>query len=97
MLDKKNIQINLRGFGVYNLEKENYVNFAKTLDIDLDLFLDNFVKNMLYMSSIGAVPEISINLEKIEKEGKHPYDFIKTEIGEKRFNELTENGIIKKI
>lgn len=85
------IQIN--GYGMFTMEENNFKRFLEICDMNTDLFLD-----MLNMNNkIGAVPIISINVDKIEKEGPIPFSHHQTEIGLKRMQMLDQENIITQI
>jgi hypothetical protein len=82
--------IQLNGYGMFKVEENNFKRFLEICDMDTDLFLD--MMNMY--NNIGAVPILSINVEKIEKEGPIPYSHNQTEIGVTRMQLLEEENII---
>lgn len=85
--------IDLNGYGMFEIEENNFKRFLEICDINTDLFLD-----MLNMyNQIGAVPILSINVENIEKEGPIPFSHNQTEIGIKRMQLLDKENIISQV
>ena len=71
---------------------------VKVLDLEKlnkYLKLDDIILNMMEISQIGACPILSLNVSRIEKEGKVPYGHIETKIGKERYKYLIDNKIIE--
>jgi hypothetical protein len=83
------MELELQGFGLFEIKKDKYTEFVEFLELDMDVFL-----NMVSIFGIGAMPILCLNFEKMESEGPIPLGYIKTEIGINRINHLIENEII---
>ena len=87
------MQISLNGYGIFDLEEQNYKRFTEIVSIDIDMLL-----NLIDMRrDFGVIPIISVNAEIIDKEGPIPYSHHRTEIGVKRMKQLVEEKIITQI
>ena len=85
--------IDLNGYGMFQMEEHNFKRFLEICEMESDLFLDMLLMN----NKIGAVPIISINQDKIEKEGPIPFSHHQTEIGMSRMQMLMNENIISKV
>lgn len=90
-MDEDILQIELQGFGYYIIKNDKYQSFIDITEIDSELFLD-----LIDIKNIEAIPILSINVSKIEKEGPIPYGFKPTEIGLKRLEKLINEKVIEK-
>lgn len=72
---------------------------VKVLDLEkLNEYLkiDDIILQMMDMyGTYNVCPVLSLNVDKIENEGPVEYGYIKTKIGEERYNYLINNKIIE--
>lgn len=86
------MELELQGFGYFEIKKDKYAEFVEFLNLDMDVFL-----NMISISKLGAMPILCLNFEIIDSEGPIPLGYIRTEIGIDRIDQLVESEIINKL